>query len=219
MSEPMPLERPQLLTDKVCERLRDAIVRGELKLGEQVSEVQLATWLGVSKTPVRESLLRLKSEGLVEIQPQRGTYVFQLEGEQVAQLCHYRAMIETAALRSAMAHHPAGLEAGLEACVTEMREAERAKDLQALAQLDMDFHHQFFVHCGDPYLRAGYAVIRSQLVALRYRSPISNAISSHQVLVEAVRSGKVDKAAALLREHVLENEGRYRAACSVGCVD
>jgi DNA-binding GntR family transcriptional regulator len=219
MSEPQPLERPQLLTDKVCDRLREAIVRGELKLGEQVSEVQLATWLGVSKTPVRESLLRLKAEGLVEIQPQRGTFVFQLDAAQVAQLCHYRAMIEVAALRSALTQHPAGLESGLEACVSEMREAEKAKDLQALAQIDMDFHHQFFVHCGDPYLRAGYAVIRSQLVALRFRSPIRNAISSHQVLLEAVRRRRVDKACALLHEHVLENEARYRTACSVGCVD
>ncbi len=77
MSAPNPpLERPLLLTDIVCERVRTAIVQGELKLGEQVSEAQLATWLGVSKTPVRESLLRLKSEGLVDIQPQRGSFVF-----------------------------------------------------------------------------------------------------------------------------------------------
>lgn len=214
-TEAPPLERPQLLTDIVCDRLRQAIVDGELKLGEQVSEVQLANWLGVSKTPVRESLLRLKAEGLVDIQPQRGTLVFQLDARQVAQLCQYRAMVETAALRSAMAHHRKALLAGMQACVEAMREAEQASDLAALSRIDMDFHRQFFLHCDDPYLHAGYAVIRSQLVALRHRAPIANAVSSHQVLVNAVRANAVEKACALLREHVLENEARYRAACAV----
>ncbi len=214
-TEALPLERPQLLTDMVCDRLRQAIVHGELKLGEQVSEVQLANWLGVSKTPVRESLLRLKAEGLVDIQPQRGTLVFQLDAQQVAQLCQYRAMVETAALRSAMDRHRSELLAGLRACVEAMRDAERAGDLAALSRIDMEFHHQFFLHCDDPYLRSGYAVIRSQLVALRHRAPIANAVGSHQVLVDAVEAGAVDRACELLRGHVLENEARYRAACAV----
>lgn len=213
MNAPLSLERPQLLTDRVCERIREAIVRGELKLGEQVSEAQLAQRMDVSKTPVREALLRLKRDGLVEIHPQRGTFVFRLEPDQVGHLCRYRAMMETAALREAIAVHADALAADMARLVAEMRKGEKLRDLQALARIDMEFHALFFAHCPNQYLSAGYEVIRSQLVALRYRSPITNAVASHQVLVDAVKAGDADHATALLREHVLENEPRYRAAC------
>ena len=79
MTSPLRLKRPIPLTALACERIREAIVHGELHLGEQVSEAQLAQRLGVSKTPVREAFLRLKGDGLVEIHPQRGTFVFRLD--------------------------------------------------------------------------------------------------------------------------------------------
>ena len=215
MTTSLRLERPQLLTERVGERLREAIVTGELKLGEQVSEAQLAVRLEVSKTPVREALLRLKSEGLVEVHPQRGTFVFRLDPDQVGQLCRYRAMIETAALREAMALQNVALAAAMARCVAAMKKAERARDLPALARIDIDFHDLFFAHCPNPYLKAGQQVIRSQLLALRYRSPINDAVGTHQVLVDAVAAGDVEQACELLRGHVLENEPRYRIACQL----
>lgn len=214
MNEPLRLERPQLLTDLACERIRDAIVNGEIKLGEQVSEAQLALRLGVSKTPVREALQRLKGDGLVDIHPQRGTFVFRLAPAQVTQLCNYRAMVECAALREAWAADSKALAREWKRCVAELRKAEHARDLRALARIDMDFHQQLLIHCHDDYLRAGYEVVRSQLTALRHRSPITNAVASHQMLVDALVAGDVDHACVLLHEHVLENEPRYRAACS-----
>lgn len=215
MNRPLLLERPQLLTDLAVERIRDAIVDGQLRLGAQVSEAQLAQQLGVSKTPVREALLRLKGEGLVQIHPQRGTFVFRLEPDEVAQLCRYRAMVETAALREAIASNAPALLAQMMRCVVQMKAAEKARDLKALARIDMDFHGQFLTFSPNGYLKSGYDVIRSQLTALRYRSPIANAVQSHQVLVDAVSIGDADAACILLAAHVLENEPRYRVACGV----
>jgi DNA-binding GntR family transcriptional regulator len=209
------LKRPVLLTELAVERLRSAIVDGELALGEQVSEALLAQRLGVSKTPVREALLRLKADGLVEIHPQRGTFVFRLDAAQVGQLCRYRATIETAALREAMAAQPAAMLDELAGRVAAMKKAERARDQKSLARLDMEFHWQFFAHCPNPYLLAGYEVIRWQLVALRHRAPISNAWASHQVLVQALARPDVEAACRLLVDHVCENEARYTAACQV----
>ena len=214
MNDPLRLERPQLLTELAIERIRSAIVEGQIKLGEQVSEAQLALQMGVSKTPVREALQRLKSDGLVDIYPQRGTFVFRLAPAQVTQLCRYRAMIECAALREACSADPVALTCEWKRCVAEMKKAERARDLRALARIDMDFHQQLLTHCHDDYLRSGYEVVRSQLAALRHRSPIANMVASHQILVDALAAGDVDRACLLLREHVLENEPRYRAACS-----
>src|SRR5574341_218159 len=215
MTQALRLERPHLLTDLAHERIRAAIVDGEIMLGEQGSEAQLAQRMGISKTPVREALVRLKIEGLVEIHPQRGTFVFQLEPQQVSQLWELRAMVETAALRDSAATDRRGLAREMARCVAEMHEAEAAGDIKALARIDMDFHWQFFANCPNAYLRSAYERIRYQLVALRHRSPIDNAVASHQVLVDAVASGNIDAACALLREHVLENEPRYRAACAV----
>jgi DNA-binding GntR family transcriptional regulator len=215
MNTVLKLQRPRLLTEVVAERLREAIVNGDIKLGEQVSEAQLAQRMGVSKTPVREALLRLKSEGLVQIHPQRGTFVFQLSPQEVTHLCHFRAMVEMAALRESMAQDRPALLKRMVQCVKAMRPAERAKDLPALARIDMDFHAGFFESCDNQYLKSGYELLRYQLNALRHRSPITNAVSSHQVLVDAVDGGDADAACALLHAHVLENEPRYRAACGV----
>ncbi|HSQ70943.1 MAG TPA: GntR family transcriptional regulator, partial [Rubrivivax sp.] len=151
-----------------------------------------------------------------EIHPQRGTFVFSLTPARVTQLCSYRAMIECAALREACVADPAALAREWTRCVAEMRKAERARDLRTLARVDMDFHHQLFEHCHDPYLCAGYEAVRSQLIALRHRSPIANVVSSHQVLVDALAAGDVGRACELLRGHVLENESRYSAVCSGG---
>lgn len=213
MKQNLDLQRPKLLTDVVGERLREAIVNADLKLGEQVSEAQLAQRMGVSKTPVREALLRLKAEGLVEIHPQRGTFVFLLSASEVAHLCHFRAMIEVEALREGMQERRADLLKRVTQCVKEMKAAERAKDLKALAKIDMSFHWSFLESCDNHYLRSGYELLRYQLIALRHRSPISNAVPSHQILVDAIGDSDIDAACALLREHVLENEPRYRAAC------
>src|SRR3546814_10151521 len=65
---------------------------GELMLGEALSENVLAAQLGISKTPVREALLQLKLEGLVDIQPQRGSFVFTMAPEEAAELCQYRVI-------------------------------------------------------------------------------------------------------------------------------
>lgn len=213
MTRQLELERPRLLTDVVGERIRQAIVSGDLQLGEQVSEAQLAALMGVSKTPVREALLRLKNEGLVEIHPQRGTFVFTLSAQELTHLLQFRAMVETEALREAMQAHPRELLKRMALCVKEMKAAERAKDLAALARIDMAFHWAFFESCDNRYLRSSYELLRHQLTALRHRSPISNAVSSHQVLVDAVQAQDAELAVQLLRGHVLENEPRYLLAC------
>src|SRR5512133_2552962 len=96
------LERPKSLTDLAHEKIRQLIVSGEFPLGEQLSEASLAAQLGISKTPVREALLRLRADGLIDIQPQRGTFVFSLTPQQVDEICRFREFVEVAALGAAM---------------------------------------------------------------------------------------------------------------------
>jgi DNA-binding GntR family transcriptional regulator len=215
MHHSLLLKRPQLLTDMAVERIREAIVSGVLKLGEQVSEARLAQSMGTSKTPVREALLRLKVERLVEIHPQRGTFVFKLDTEQVAQMCRFRAMVETNALKEAAAHDRHALLLVLQNCLDEMKVAEVSGDVSAMSRIDMDFHRQFLQCCANEYLKDSYNLIRFQLIALRFRAPIENAIDSHQVLVNAIARNDIELACELLKTHVLENEERYCRANDV----
>jgi DNA-binding GntR family transcriptional regulator len=215
MTSPLRLERPQTLTDMAFERIREAIVSGSLKLGEQVSEAQLAQSMGISKTPVREALVRLKIEGLVDIHPQRGTFVFKLGPSEVGQMCRFRAMVETQALQEAAVANRDALLSALRECVAEMAHAEAAGDIERLARIDMDFHRQFVLSCPNGYLQASYELIRYQLIALRFRAPIPDCVDSHQVLVDLIERGDIEGACAELRTHVFNNEARYCTASLV----
>ncbi len=213
MSKRKPLERPQTLTELAIERIRTEIITGRIDLGEQFSEAQLASQMQVSKTPIREALVQLKVEGLVEIHPQRGSFVFELNEDQVRHLCSFRTMIETSALREVMLKDTSALVADLKNLVSEMKKAEKAKALQDLAALDMSFHYTFLTHSSNAYLKNAYELVWYQLSALRHRSPISNAVESHAVLIDAIENGKSSLACKLLAEHIGENEPRYLKAC------
>jgi DNA-binding GntR family transcriptional regulator len=117
------LERPRSLTELAQERIRNLIVTGAFELGEQLSEVQLANRLGISKTPVREALLQLRHGGLVEIHPQRGTFVFTLDESGVDQVCQFRTVIECEALTEAMKRRPAQLLRALDSCLADLERA------------------------------------------------------------------------------------------------
>ena len=92
------LARPRSLTEMVITQIRELIVSGRLVLGEQLSESALAEQLGVSRTPVREAFLRLETERLVEVRPQRGTFVFQYGVAELRDICELREVLETGAL-------------------------------------------------------------------------------------------------------------------------
>lgn len=96
-----------------------------------------------------------------------------------------------------------------------MRAAEAASDIPHLARVDMDFHRAFVLSCPNGYLQAAYDLIRYQLIALRFRSPIPDGADSLQVLVDAIARGDIDGACAELFTHILNNEARYCVACNV----
>ena len=77
------IHRPQTLKEIAADRIREAIVQGRMKLGEPLSENYLAETLQVSKTPIREALSLLNMEGLVNIVPQKGTFVFSMDNQQM----------------------------------------------------------------------------------------------------------------------------------------
>jgi DNA-binding GntR family transcriptional regulator len=117
------LVRPKSLTELVVDELRTRIIDGRLRLGEALSENTLAAELGISKTPVREALLQLKLERLVDVSPQRGTYVFRLAADEVVMISELREILETAAARGAVERSHGALVARMSEIYSAMRAA------------------------------------------------------------------------------------------------
>src|SRR4029450_855801 len=117
-SEAMDQEAKSL-ADLVVQELRTRILDGRLRLGESLSENTVAADLGISKTPGREGLLRLKMDRLVDVLPQRGSYVFQLSAEEVGMVSELREVLEIAAAAAAMQRNRQELAQRLRVLVQE----------------------------------------------------------------------------------------------------
>lgn len=224
MAEPLRiLQRPKSLTALAADEIRGRIVRGELGLGTPLSENALALELGVSKTPIREALLQLKMEGLVSIQPQRGSFVFDMSPEEIRQLGELRETLEVTALDRAMKGCCESLVAALSAIVDAMSEAVRSGDNGRYRILDASFHRTLFDHAGNRYLADCYGGFAFRIQALRARlcsDPALNAVSlrDHATLRDLIAAGDVDGARALLQRHMSRTIGDYLASMEQAAV-
>ena len=200
------LQRAPSLADQAADHIRKRIVDGDVRLGQALSETDFAEQLGVSKTPVREAFLRLKTEGLVDIQPQRGTFVFNLLPSELEKLISVRTMLETSALQSAMRRDAVGLGQALMAIATTMKTAT-TRGGDKYRELDRKFHRSIIEHSDNCFLASCYDTIDFRFRALRNRladRPWINArtLVEHRTLAVLVGAGQVSKAKALLNRHL-----------------
>lgn len=196
------------MAEKVASRIRDAIVDGSFELGERLSEESLSEALGVSRTPVREALRQLRSEGLVEIVPKSGTYIFRPDLAQIQELCACRIGLETAALELVLEGDTDGLVRELTAISAAMEEQLDADDLLSYNRLDADFHLCFFRHGDNRYLTAAYRLIDAPVSALRVHlsartaGALETSMREHEAMIRAIADGDLDTLRTLVRRHV-----------------
>ena len=183
------LTRPTLLRDSVHDRLRDAIVDGTLAPGEVVRDTELAAWLGVSRTPVREALLRLGESGLVRSAPGRSTVVAEID---LAEVREAHAVV-VAMHRLAVAEAVARLT---DDDVERMRAANRrfataidAHDTDAALAADDDFHRVAVEVSGNRALATvldQFGPVVRRLERRRFASHAgAQSVALHERLVEA----------------------------------
>lgn len=209
--------RPKSLTDIAVEMIRKTIVEGHRTMGEQISESTLALELGISKTPVREALFQLKLQGLVDVHPQRGTFVFQLSEDDVRELCGFREVIEAAALARAMQDSSEDLLAALEKVAAATADAEKKGQLNLIPALDGQFHQTILTMSRSQYMQQSYELIAHKVQALRFRLPprdptIDECNHDHELIISEIRRGSVSKAQKILREHIRNTQDSYIAA-------
>ena len=151
------LRRPKTLAERAVEILRNAIINNEFMLGEPLSENLLAKSIGTSKSPIREALAQLKTEGLVNIIPQKGTFVFTLTQKELTDLMEVRFILESAALRMAIETSKDRLVRCLKAQLAGMETHLQDGNIDAYLKHDNDFHESLFECCDNQYLREAYA--------------------------------------------------------------
>ena len=210
----MKIERPKSLTGLVVEELRARIIDGRLRLGEALSENVLATDLGISKTPVREALLQLKLERLVDVLPQRGTYVFRLARDEVVMISELREMLELPAAAAAIERNHAALVARMTEIYQEMSKAYRAGDNASYRARDGELHQTIIDFCANSYLSDAYNQIGFRIQALRSRLADEMSLNrasyiDHGEMLKLVKSRKVEELQSLLRAHIRQTMNSY----------
>lgn len=202
MSQTAPTLRHSVLAE-----LRRRVVEGDYALGAQLSENVLALEFGLSRTPVREALMALQAEGLVEVRPQRGTYVFSIDAEETRQICDLRSLFEVGALRLAVERDRPGLARKLGELAEAGRVAHRAGRLRDCEKLDRQFHESLIEASGNTFLIESYRRIDGRVNALRFRLPadparVMSALRQHRDLARLVDQDRIGDAADLLHGHV-----------------
>lgn len=193
--------------EQVYLALREAIVSAELEPGRRLSETQLGDSLGVSRTPVREALARLREERLVAIVPQLGTFVTLISPQAVADAAFVREALECSAVR--LATERAGVDdlAALQANLAEQDQACTGGDAEAFDRLDDALHRQLCLLSGhdvawDLSRRANGQLARVRRLSLPDRGYMTEMMGQHRAVVAAVADRDPQSAETLLRHHL-----------------
>jgi len=205
------------LTAQVTERIRQAIIDGVHPLGEALSELKLADALGVSRTPVRDALMTLQMQGLIDIRPQAGSYVFMPSEQDVGELCEFRRVLELMALRLCIARRRTETLLELRLACDAMDRAKEADDRLAGARGDSAFHEAIARNSANEYLIGAYKLVSGRVAALRTHNLAGAAnvreksMSEHRAIVTALARDDVGRAEDILDEHISRMHIGFRA--------
>jgi DNA-binding GntR family transcriptional regulator len=187
--------------------IRQRILDNAWPPGHQALEQALALELGMSRTPVREALIRLQNEGLVEVVPRHGMRVLPVSPADMQEIYDILTSLEAMAAELVARRKPAAAElASLDKASRDMEKALKKDDLDAWAEADERYHRQLIELCGNRKLAAivyNYwdRAHRARMVTLRMRPKPVNSTREHLAVVEAIRRGDALAARELHRAH------------------
>lgn len=199
-------KRRKSLTDQAYRLLRHRIITGQMPPGLEMSELELADQLNVSKTPVREALARLVVEGFVEAFPRRGYRVTQVTVKDMNDLFAIRAMLEGTAGRLAAQNMSESDFTKLDALADVVYVVGESVSVETFIKANEDFHSAIAKASGNPRL---YALVMSHLeecarffyMGARVRDVNPETNNDHHRIVEVLRQRDPDKAQAIMVEH------------------
>ncbi|MFI1334158.1 GntR family transcriptional regulator [Streptomyces sp. NPDC020845] len=202
-----PTAKQPPAAERVYAHVKQAVLDRRYEGGTLLTEGDLAEAVGVSRTPVREALLRLEVEGLLKLYPKKGALVLPVSAQEIADVVETRLLVERHAVAKVV---PAGkrLIARLEELLEEQKEHAAAGDLNAFAVADRCFHAEIVRAAGNGILAHLYDQLRDRQlrmgVATMHAEPdrIAKNITEHTEILTALRSGDATAAAGLVERHV-----------------
>ena len=195
------------LRDVVFQTLREAILRGELKPGERLMELQLAAQLGVSRTPIREAIRMLEQEGLAVTMPRKGAEVAKMTLKGMEDVLEIREALDILACQLACDRISDELLVTLEEKKRAFETSLETKDVKVIADADISFHDVIYEATGNPKLIALLSNLREQIY--RYRVEYLKAVENYPILIkehddiyQALLKHNREDATSAIREHV-----------------
>lgn len=196
--------------DKAYDYLREHVLVDARLQGRFLNEKQLAEEIGVSRTPVREALLLLVADGLVEMIPQRGAQIPVLSGRDISELMEMREVLEVHAAEQAIASGRPPVDE-MDRIIGEqeaLQTLEGEDNAQAFIERDAAFHQTLVDAAGNQLMSLSYNKLRVRQVlvgvAALYRSADRqlHVCQEHRTIVEAIRAGDAAAARAAIRSHL-----------------
>ena len=196
------------LRDVVFNTLRQAILKGELKPGERLMEIQLANKLGVSRTPVREAIRKLELEGLVLMIPRKGAEVAEITRQDMEDVLEVRTALEELAVKDACDHITDAQLSELKKASNEFKKALlEGKDLVTCADADMHFHDVILSATNNRRLIQMLNNLSEQMYRYRFEyikdfSQHDRLVEEHKVIYQAIVKKDKETASNMAKVHI-----------------
>ena len=195
---------PRALYEEVAERLRQQIFNRELEPGSWIDELRLAATWGISRTPLREALKVLATEGLVTMKVRRGAYVTEPSADDVRQVYHLLALLESDAAGEVAAHGSPTALAELQAIHEQLERQVRQRE--AFFATNEAFHFKLLELAGNRWRTQIVGDLRKVMKLNRHHSlfrkgRLSQSLAEHRVLMAALEAGDAAGATQAMRQH------------------
>jgi DNA-binding GntR family transcriptional regulator len=204
-------EIKQAAKDRAYDFVKKQVLRGTYAGGDLISEGEVSSALKVSRTPVREAFLRLESEGLLKLYPQRGALVVPVSSGEVHAVLEARLVLEQFAAEKVIRGTPGAREAlgrELEAHLARQSELVGTRDFGAFLEEDRLFHSHMITAADNVLFTRFYASLRDRQVRMVAESVIGDPerretiLHEHAQIADAVRTGDLERARAAVSSHI-----------------
>jgi len=198
----------------VRETIEERIVDGTYAPGTRLDEVALAKEFGVSRTPIRETLIQLSSSGMIDLRPRRGAIVAEMSPHRLCEMFEVMAELEAMCGRLAARRMNDDEHASLAAIHERCEQARDSGSIDDYFAHNEDFHRLIYAASHNGFLVEQASSLQRRLrpyrrLQLRMRNRLKNSYSEHQGIVDALAAGDGDLAAQRLRSHVIVQGERY----------
>lgn len=195
------------MQDQVYQILKKEICEGYYSPGQWLQEKELSTHLHVSRSPVRDALRKLSNDGLVEIIPNKGTFVRVFTAGDINDVYEFRVLVESYSIRESPKNLTPELKEAITACLSNLNRTYRDNDRKNYIEYDTVLHALIIKLSGNSLIESTYEKIHSLLQPFRIYSLVNRqrfdeSIVEHEGIVDAILAGNVGRAEEINRQHL-----------------